>query len=197
MINEVKNYRDEKDNIISYSGSALHKVSVIFTGSNNKLHIDSATKITDAVFRFDCDNGICNVGNNSFSGYVRIGHGCKVEIGNGVTCTGKCYISTAEESGVVVGKDCMIATSVEIRSDDAHPIFDVMTEKRVNFSKDIIIGDHVWIGAKVTLLSGSEIGNGSVIGLGSIVKSKFPNNVVAVGSPAQIVKRILLGSAHI
>ncbi|WP_404810826.1 acyltransferase [Actinobacillus pleuropneumoniae] len=83
----------------------------------------------------------------------------------------------------------MFATNNQIRTDDAHPIYDVNTGKRVNMSKDIQIGDHVWIGYGATILSGSAIGSGSVIGAGSIVRNKFPNNCVIAGTPAKVVKK--------
>lgn len=83
----------------------------------------------------------------------------------------------------------MIASSVEIRSDDAHPIFDIESENRINNSEPIIIGEHVWIGARATLLAGSNIGDGCVIGLGSIVKGFFPNNVIIAGVPARLIKK--------
>lgn len=49
------------------------------------------------------------------------------------------------------------------------------------------IGDDVWIGARVTILPGADIGNGSVIGAGSVVCGKIPPMAVAAGNPARVV----------
>jgi hypothetical protein len=83
----------------------------------------------------------------------------------------------------------MIAADVQLRCDDGHPIFDVRTGKRVNVSRSISVGDHVWLGLRSVVLGGVEIGSGSVVGVGSIVTRDVPNNVVAAGSPAKPVRR--------
>jgi len=53
----------------------------------------------------------------------------------------------------------------------------------------IIIGNDVWIGAHVTLLSGAKIGDGAVIGAYSVVAGKIDPYGIAVGNPARIVKK--------
>ena len=52
----------------------------------------------------------------------------------------------------------------------------------------IIIGNDVWIGANVTLLSGIKIGNGAVIGTNSVVAKDIPPYAIAVGNPAKVIK---------
>ncbi len=52
----------------------------------------------------------------------------------------------------------------------------------------IHIGHDVWIGAHVTLLDGISIGNGAIIGAGSIVAKSIPPYAIAVGNPVQIKK---------
>ena len=52
----------------------------------------------------------------------------------------------------------------------------------------IIIGNDVWIGRGCTILAGSIIGNGAVIGTNSVVKKKIPPYSIAVGNPARVVK---------
>jgi len=47
------------------------------------------------------------------------------------------------------------------------------------------IGDSVWIGARVTILGGSHVGEGSVIGAGSVVDGEIPPFVIAAGIPAR------------
>lgn len=50
------------------------------------------------------------------------------------------------------------------------------------------IGNDVWIGANTVILGGVTIGDGSVIGAGSIVTKDIPSNVIAVGNPAKVLK---------
>lgn len=140
----------------------------------------------------DCDNGTLIVGPSSKKALqmnIRIGEDSIVKIGANVTTTSMPIVSAVEGSTVSFGDDVMIASQNQFRADDGHPIFDIATGKRVNPAKDIIVGNHVWIGAKATLLGGAKIGDGSVIGFGSIVTKEIPNNVIAVGSPAKVVRK--------
>jgi acetyltransferase-like isoleucine patch superfamily enzyme len=54
--------------------------------------------------------------------------------------------------------------------------------------KGIHIGENCWIGSKVTILDGVQIGNGCVIAAGSVVTKSFPNNCVIGGVPAKLLK---------
>lgn len=56
--------------------------------------------------------------------------------------------------------------------------------------KPITIGENVWLGANVTVLPGVVIGKNSVIGAGSAVTKDIPENVVAVGNPCKVVRKI-------
>jgi len=188
-IMNLRNHSDISNNKINYSENENDKVKVLFFGKNNKLIVHPDARISGTTIRFDCDDGICTIGNNSFNGFIRVGQGCNVVIGDNVTCTNGCYISTAENTSITIGYDCMFASGNEIRTDDGHPIFDIVSGKRINPSRSIIIGEHVWLAAKSIILSGSSIGNGSVIGLGSIVKSVIPNNCIAAGIPAKVIKK--------
>ena len=56
--------------------------------------------------------------------------------------------------------------------------------------KAITIGNNVWIGDKVAINKGVKIGNNVIIGANSVVTKDIPNNVVAVGVPARILKNL-------
>ena len=56
-----------------------------------------------------------------------------------------------------------------------------------NNSYSVVIEDDVWIGARVILLSGAHIGEGSVISAGSVVSNKIPPYSIAVGNPARVI----------
>ena len=56
--------------------------------------------------------------------------------------------------------------------------------------KGITLGNNIWVGAKVTFLDGSQVGDNSVVAAGAVVKGVFPNNVIIGGVPAKILKVI-------
>ena len=68
-------------------------------------------------------------------------------------------------------------------------IFHVRTSKRANPSRSIHIGNHVWLGRRSTVLGGAYIGDGSVLGFGSILTKKIPNNCIVAEAPTRPVKR--------
>ena len=56
--------------------------------------------------------------------------------------------------------------------------------------KPIHIGKNVWIGSGSIILSGVNIGDNAVIGAGSVVTKDIPENMIAVGSPAKVIKSV-------
>lgn len=58
-------------------------------------------------------------------------------------------------------------------------------------SKEIIIGDDVWLGANAVILKGSKIGSGSIVAAGSVVTGgEFPERSLIAGNPARLVKEL-------
>lgn len=55
-------------------------------------------------------------------------------------------------------------------------------------SKPVVIGEEAWMGAHVVVLPGVRIGRGAVIGANSIVNRDIPDNAIAVGAPARVVR---------
>lgn len=189
----IVDYIDENNNRIITNGSEVPHGKVTFRGSNNLLELEENAYFTNLHVDFNANSGIFRLGSNikkrGFSASVRVGNNSSVVIGQGVSSTSPVVVSAVEGTVVTIGNDVMFATGNQVRSDDAHPIFDVITGDRLNFAKDIMIGDHVWLAWGATLLGGSVIGEGSVIGANSLVKGKIPNNVVAVGTPAKVIRR--------
>lgn len=186
-------YRDERGNEIIYSGNSKRAVLVNFSGTNNRLIISAGANIAYLNVQFDRDNGTLEIGTHKGVGplrlFARIGEDAVVKFGNNVSTTERLSINAAEGATLSVGNNVMIAAQVEIRCDDSHPIFDVKSGKRVNLARPIVIGDHVWISKRAVVMGGAKIGDGSVIGFGSIVTKKIPNNCVAAGIPARVIRR--------
>ena len=61
---------------------------------------------------------------------------------------------------------------------------------RTIMTKEIHIKKNAWIGARVSILPGVTIGENAIVGTGSIVTKDVPDNAVAVGTPARIVKML-------
>ena len=184
-------YRDERGNEIVCAAPLDVPVKIKFTGSGNRVHIKGSCKLQELVVDFDCDNGLLEIGPSKrrFTAAIRIGQDSTVRIGSNVSSTTKVTMSAAEGTEIRIGNDVMFASENQVRADDGHPIFDVRTGKRVNVSRSIRIGNHVWLGRHAVVLGGGRIGDGTVIGYGSIVTGTIPNNCVAVGSPARVVRR--------
>ena len=58
------------------------------------------------------------------------------------------------------------------------------------YAEDIHIGNHVWLAANVCVIGGVTIGDGAVIGAGSVVTRDIPPNTLAVGVPCRPVREI-------
>ena len=186
------NYEDASGNrIIAPTG--LKNVRATFKGRNNLVIISENCHASDTTFVFHAHEGAIVVGNSSkwstLKGHINIGYRCLFMVGSNVTFTNGVYVTAAEETKIVIGDDCMFATGNQLRSDDAHAIYDINTLGRVNRSKDITIGAHTWIAFNAIILGGAQIGDGSVIGFNSVVKGKFPNNCTIAGTPAKVLKR--------
>lgn len=64
----------------------------------------------------------------------------------------------------------------------------MLPDTHFNLSKDIVIGDHVWIGNQVIITKGAKISNNVVVGTGSIVTGKsFPSSTIIAGMPAKVI----------
>lgn len=188
----LSDYSDDLGNTIDSPTVFDKNVAVTIRGRNNRVTVHPDAKFKKLLVIFDCDNGTLVIGPNSKHGFalnIRVGQDSNVVIGADVTSTTACVISAVEGATVRLGNDVMLASDNEIRADDGHPIFDISTGKRVNPAKDITIGSHVWLGRQAVVLAGAEVGDGSVIGHRGVVTRSIPNNCVAVGAPARVVRR--------
>ena len=112
----------------------------------------------------------------------------QIDIGERSEFTWSTRIYLHEASRVTVGSDCLIASDTLMMSSDMHSIVDVQTGCRINPAADITISDRVWLAFNSTVLKGASIGAGAVIGYRSTVNSPIPENSLAAGSPARVLK---------
>lgn len=125
------------------------------------------------------------------NGRVKIGPGVQIVVAPGgklilndgtyITADAKIFCSSVVE----IGRRCAISWGTSIIDSDFHQIY---YKGRKENSQRIKIGDHVWIGCNSTVLKGVNINSHSVIAAGSVVTKDLPNNVLAGGNPARILK---------
>ena len=72
----------------------------------------------------------------------------------------------------------------------AHPLVAQERNTLLEFAKPITIGNNVWIGAGVQVMPGVTIGDNTVIGGGSVVTKDIPSDVVAVGNPCKVLRKL-------
>lgn len=96
-----------------------------------------------------------------------------------------------DEAPVTIGDDCFIGPNVSIYT-ACHSTDPQERNSRREWALPVTIGDNVWIGGSVTILPGVRIGNNVTIGAGSVVTRDIPDNVVAVGNPCRVIKKIRL-----
>ena len=99
-------------------------------------------------------------------------------------------LTVLDEARVTIGDDCFIGPNVSIYT-ACHSTDPVERNTRREWAEPVTIGDNVWIGGSVTILPGVTIGSNVTIGAGSVVTRDIPDNVVAVGNPCKVIKKII------
>lgn len=115
----------------------------------------------------------------------------KIHIGNKVGMSG-CTIYAWDS--IDIGDYTIIGANVKIVDNDFHPISP--EERRTDdyshvAHRPVKIGQNVFVGMNTLILKGTEIGDNCVIGAGSVVCGKFPENCVIAGNPARVIKNIV------
>jgi acetyltransferase-like isoleucine patch superfamily enzyme len=111
---------------------------------------------------------------------VRIGDRCLIGRGSGIV----------GHFAIDIGNDVWTGHNVYI-TDQNHGYEDVSRpiSQQTQPEQPVVIGDGSWIGYGAVILPGARIGKHVVIGANSVVTGEIPDNSVAVGSPARVIKR--------
>ncbi len=189
-IQELQAFAEAEGSPITGLPSQFTRSQITLEGTGSTISFGENVKLEGAHLVIQADDAHISIGNGSVvKAQIRAGHGSKVKIGARLSSTGGGSISAAEGAVLKIGDDCMFAIHIDIRADHGHPIFDRRTGARVNPSKKVVIGDHVWLGPYVKVYPGARIMEGSVIGAGSLVAGRIPANSVALGTPARVTRR--------
>lgn len=127
---------------------------------------------------------------------VQIGHGSRVIVeGKGTLKLGKRFESTANmtiscRGTIEIGDDTLVSWKTWICDTDFHVTRNTITNLVSEPDGKVVIGSNVWICANSTILKGSIVPDGCIVGANSLVNKEFKeDNCLIAGNPAQIKKR--------
>ena len=126
----------------------------------------------------------------------------EIIIGNNTWIGSGSYLKCAKK--IEIGNFCMFADNIIIQDTDCHSLD---KNKRRDFLKlpykkrdidiwyespidEVIIGNDVWVGIYSIILKGVKIGDGAIIGAGSVVTSDVPENTIVAGNPAKVIQEM-------
>ena len=157
-----------------YRGCRLVRRPIYIRGRKSIIGCKGLTTGYRCRFDLDGDRPTLFIGDNCEMGDMThiVAHE-KVEIGDNVLIASKCFISDTNHGNYKGINQC---------SPESIP------SQRPLVSAPVKIGDRVWLGENVVILAGSTIGSGCIIGANSVVTTNIPDNSIAVGSPARVIK---------
>ena len=119
---------------------------------------------------------------------IETGFGGCLSIGSGSTVNPRCQIN-AYVAPIQIGRGAQLAPNCALYSYD-HGVAsgELIRTQPLQSKGGITIGDDAWLGVGVIVLSGVHIGKGAVVGAGSVVTQDIPDEAIAVGNPARVIK---------
>ena len=117
----------------------------------------------------------------------RCEYGTPVSVGAGTFMNYDCVM--LDVATITIGAACQVATRVQFLT-ATHPIDPEPRRLGWESGEPIVVGDNVWLGGGAILCPGVTIGDDTVVGAGAVVTRDLPAGVIAVGTPARILREI-------
>ena len=116
-----------------------------------------------------------------------------VDYGAHITIGDRCFanfgLTALDVAAITIGDDVQIGPYVELLT-PTHPVDPEQRRAKWESALPITIGDNVWLGGGVIVLPGVTIGADTVVGAGSVVTADLPAGVLALGTPARVLRRL-------
>lgn len=114
-------------------------------------------------------------------------YGKHIEVGKNFFANYNCTL--LDVAKIRIGDNCQMAPNVAVYT-AGHPVHPVTRNSEYEYGKEVVIGDHVWIGGNAVICPGVTIGNNVVVGAGSVVTKDIPDWCIAAGNPCKVIRKI-------
>ncbi len=171
-------------------GVFVHHTVIVNKGNNNAIYIGEGCRISHCKIQCFGDNCTVQIERDCVCGGLTIwvSDGGTVLIGHNTHFTNDVHLACIEGKSITIGDRCLFSNDVTFRTGDSHVITD-LDDNRLNESKDICIGNHVWIGNQIVVLKGSSVGDDSIVGTRSLLTGKdYGANSIIAGAPAKVIR---------
>lgn len=175
------------------SSALLIECRITITGNHNEVVVKETAMLTNVTINIHGNNNKIVIGKNvGFSEggslWIEDDH-CQILIGDETSFVHTSIAVTEPYSKVEIGYDCLFAYDIDVRTGDSHSIIDLATNKRINYARNVIIGNHVWVASHVSILKGVSLPSNCIVATRALVTKSFDKeNVLIGGSPATILK---------
>jgi maltose O-acetyltransferase len=116
-----------------------------------------------------------------------------VDYGSNIAIGARCFANyglvALDVAPITIGDDVQIGPNVQLLT-PTHPVDPELRRQRWEAARPIVVGDNVWLGGGAVVLAGVTIGANTVVGAGAVVTRDLPADVVAVGSPARVIRTV-------
>lgn len=117
---------------------------------------------------------------------VRLHRGATLRIGAGASINGARII--ADNADIEIGEDNLWSDEIIVQSNDQHGVIRRSTRELLNGARRrVSVADHAWIGRRAMLMPDSVVGQGAIVGAGSIVTGAVPAFSAVAGVPARVI----------
>ena len=122
-----------------------------------------------------------------FQGPIQFNYGSHTFIGENFFSNFN--LTVMDDARIYIGDNVMFGPRVSVFT-AGHPIDADVRITGLEFGKEIKIGNNVWIGGNTVITPGVKIGDNVIIGAASVVTKDIEDNVIAVGNPCKILRKI-------
>ena len=193
---ERHSYKHGCRNRIINNGAVRVGNRIQILGDRNVITLEEGCVLKNTLIKICGNDNNVIIKQNAFVSGAELwieNNGCTITIGDSSFVGHHSHLACTEDGRqLLIGRDCLVSSYVQIRTGDSHSILDI-EGNRINPAQSVTIGNHVWIGEGATILKGVELQDHTIVGTGAIVTKPFyMGNVLLGGVPAKVIKENVL-----